>query len=154
MFRFSIRAALGLMFLVAMICTVLFAVPTHLFLAIIFVGVMALPATLISGVWHRRRFFRIFTRGALVAYSVWFVIVGIPGGFQAMRTFADYTGVPFSGGIGTSFTGPSKGMMAVPSYLLWAGLYAPWFVVLFGGAFAVLVDLILDDLTPTGSSEP
>jgi len=144
MFRFSLRAALGLMLVTAIVCTVLFALPEHVFVAVLLVGVIAIPGPLAVGIRHERRWFRVFTRGGLIAYGVWLAIIGIPCGYQAMGQFGGYIGVPLSG-VRTTMGGIGFGtaVMVVPNYILWTCLYVPWFAVPCAGLLAVIADFIV-----------
>jgi hypothetical protein len=144
MLRFSLKAAFLFILLAALVCTVLFAVPEHVRIAILFLGVLALPGPLAVVARQGGRQSRAFALGGLIAYGAWFVLVGIPAGLFAAQQFGAYMAVPLSSFRSSVLPGGS-GNFIVPTYLLFAGLYAPWFIVPLAGLASVLGQFICVD---------
>jgi hypothetical protein len=130
-FRFSLKAIFGLMAVVAVACAVLFAVPEYLRLTILFLGVISMPGPLAVLARYGAPHMRAFGLGGLVAYAAWLVLVGVPGSFFAMRELGQYMAVPLSG-FGTNIgaaRGGTPAAVTITTYLVYAGLYAPWIAV-------------------------
>lgn len=153
-FRFSLKAIFGLMAVVAVACAVLFAAPEYLRLTILFLGVIAMPGPLAVLARYGAPHMRAFGLGGLVAYAAWLVLVGVPGSFFAMREFGQYMGVPLSG-FGTNIgvaPGGRRTAMTISSYLVYAGLYAPWIAVPAASIAALGAQLVAGEGT-AGSAD-
>jgi hypothetical protein len=151
MFQFTMRGLLGLIVLAAVVCTVLFAIPPGYRVAALAVGAMALPGPLVVGFLYGRQWIKAFAAGALVGYAAWFVILGIPAGWQAKQSLGSTVGTSVFE-LATVSAGPPAsptfGYAGYPAgttiyrfgdFVLFAGLYAPWFVVLVGGLSSLCV---------------
>lgn len=153
-FRFSLKAIFGLMAVVAVACAVLFAAPEYLRLTILFLGVIAMPGPLAVLARYGAPHMRAFGLGGLVAYAAWLVLVGVPGSLFAMRELGQYVRVPLSE-FGTN-TGVAPGgrlaAMTISSYLVYAGLYAPWIAVPAACIAALGVQLVAGERT-AGSAD-
>jgi hypothetical protein len=145
MFRFSLRTLLISIAVLAAIFAVLFAVPEWLRIVTLFIGVLALPGPLVVLSRNGTPASKAFALGGLVSYGVWFVIVGVPCAFHAAAQYEGMMGYSVTG-ITTKSAGFSEGLI-VYSYDLFAGLYAPWFVVLMAGFGSLLIQWLLGRAT-------
>jgi hypothetical protein len=134
MWQFTLKALLGTVLVIAVVLAVLFAVPAGIRILALFVGILALPAPLVTMFLSGNVTARSFATGSLIAYAAWFIIVGIPGGFQAITYYSTFM-VPVAA-LGTPGT--------VPGYFLFAGLYAPWIVVIAGGLLSVTTRTLVE----------
>lgn len=143
MARFTVKALLGALALASVAFAVIFAFPPHVRIATLFVGVLVLPGPLVVALRYGAAGARTFALSGLVSYAAWFVVVGIPAGWDAAHQL-DLHGVSLSALATTP--SPGGGILGQPGvsyaigfYLLYAGLYAPWFVVAFGGTLGLIV---------------
>ena len=153
-FRFSLQAIFGLTAVVAVACAVLFAAPEHLRLTILFLGVIAMPGPLAVLARHGAPPMRALGLGGLVAYAAWLVLVGVPGSFFATRELGQYVRVPLSG-FGTNIGVAPGGRLApltISSYLVYAGLYAPWIAVPAASIAALAAQMVAGETT-AGSAD-
>jgi hypothetical protein len=137
MLRFSLSTLLILVAVFAIVCAILLMAAEWLRIITLFIGVLALPGPLVVMCRHGNPASRAFALGGLVSYGVWFTIVGIPCAFHAAAQYEGMMGVSIRGITATS-NGFSEGLI-VYSYDLFAGLYAPWFVVFMAGIGSLLV---------------
>jgi hypothetical protein len=140
-FRFSLRTALGFMGVVALGCAVLFAVPEYVRLSVLFVGVLMMPGPLAVMARSGSAPARAFCLAGLVSYAAWFVLIGIPSGFFVVQQFGQYVAVPLTQ-YGTGLKGLAT--IVLPTYLVYAGLYAPWIVVPLSGACSLLGHIVCE----------
>jgi hypothetical protein len=151
MARFTVKALLGALALASVVCAVIFAFPPYVRIATLFIGVLVLPGPLIAAVRYGTAWARTFAQSALVSYGAWFVVVGIPAGWHATNEL-DLHGVPLA----VLATEPSSsGIIGQPGvsyaisfYLLYAVLYAPWFIVTIGGALGLVVYMFKPNVRP------
>jgi hypothetical protein len=137
--RFSLRAIFALIAAVAVACAVLFAVPEYVRLAILFLGVVAMPGPLAVLARYGSPRLRAFGLGGLVSYAAWLVLVGIPVAFLGMDSIYQYVATPLSAfgyTPGPFGVGPA---IVVPSYLVYARLYAPWISVPAAGLASLVI---------------
>ena len=142
--KFSLRAIFALIAVVAVVCTVLFAVPEYIRLSILFVGVVAMPGPLATSAWFGSRESRAFGLGGLVAYVAWLAIAGIPVAILAANELSNLIGVTlsqFGTSIGRFPGGVIPGVARVPPYMVYAGLYLPWISVPCAGLLSMLSDV-------------
>jgi hypothetical protein len=137
MFRFSLATLLILIAVFAAVFAAILLVPEWLRIILLFIGVLALPGPLVVMCRYGTPASRAFALGGLVSYGVWFIIVGVPCAFHAAAQYEGMMGYSVTG-ITTRSTGFSEGLI-VYSYDLFAGLYAPWFVVLIAGSVSLLI---------------
>ena len=148
MFRFSLLTLLILVAICGVVCAILLMAEEWFRIVGLFIGVLALPGPLVVMCRHGNPASRAFALGGLVSYGVWFTIVGIPCAFHAAAQYEGMMGVSIRGVTATS-NGTSEGLV-VYSYDLFAGLYAPWFVVSMAGVGSLLVHW----LVPGAGSKP
>ena len=126
--KFSLRAIFAATAVVAVVCTVLFVVPEHIRLAILFMGVVAMPGPLAILTRNDSPELRALGLGGIVAYVAWLVLAGIPVGILAANHLDDYIGITWSDYRTIVRPGPPipGGGIFVPSYFVQTGLYLPW----------------------------
>ena len=152
MFRYSLATLLGVVAAAAVVCAVLFAVPTGVRVVVLFMSVLAMPGPLFVAWRQGSKALKAAAASALVAYAAWFVLIGIPVGFSAARTFDDIHNVTV---LTLQTTIPTAGMagLAVPSYLVFAGLYAPWLAVTAAGLSGLAIHALVERAGSKGENK-
>jgi hypothetical protein len=132
MLRYSLATLLGVVAAAAIVCAVLFAVPTGIRLVVLFVSVLAMPGPLFVAWRQGNKPLKAAAGSALVAYAAWFAVIGIPVGLSAASLYRDIYNITV---LDLQTTIPSGGTtgMVVSGYLVFAGLYVPWLAVTAAG---------------------
>jgi hypothetical protein len=134
--RYSIRALLLMVAFVALVCFVILAAPSIVRASILFVAVVIMPVPLFVFLRHGGRKVRTFAFGSLVAYAVWLVLGGFP--CAAMVAYRFIHGA-------RQDTKRQIEYIVDGYYAGYVGLYAPWIVVPFAGAVALVVHWLVED---------
>ena len=142
MLQFSLKALLLVVAVVAVACTVLFALPPNAGRVVLLIGVVALPGPLVVAYLRGSRRTRSFALGALVAYAVWLIVIAIPISFIATRRFDDYHFI----------TWQNLNTFPVSSYTSLAALKLPWLMVLLAGLISLAVDWLVSDDRQTSNT--
>ncbi len=91
--RFSLRALLVFVLVVAVACGVIFIYPKWLSIGVLYVGALSLPGPLIIAVLSNQPAAKSFALGGLAAYVLWFVLEGLPHFFGQYGMLVHFLGV-------------------------------------------------------------